>query len=355
MDMMFEGAVIKLNDDYTFTARIIQPFQGSWSMEGDALRLISSHAPYEVALTELSTDSCIWVLKDVDARIPFFRKGTAANLVEVRHQQVFVSADNSEILGRWINTQIEDPAISKRSNVMRWGDSATNDYLELADSGRYRMTRAAIPSDDEKYINGRWRLEDEQMILESDSGAVERLGILKASSDSLVLVDLADRDMRFGGPAKLKFTYTRNLGAGLRKFLVSPDVLDTIAEDGIKLEINVPRGFSYDYFGEVTADDGYSSLMTLTLSKCFWSKAYEEALVTEREDIPTNGYFVRFLEYDREDFIIYEEKTLIGDPHYELQHIFEHMDQAYCLEVSSFLLENIHIMIESLKSKRILN
>ena len=169
----------------------------------------------------------------------------------------------------------------------------------------------------------------------------------------MILVDTSPR--RFGntGSSKFRFTYTRKLAAGLSKYLLTANALDTISGKGIELQLNVPESFTYDFIGMATSDKGYT-LMTLSMSKCFWSDSYEDALVSEKKEIASDWFFVRFLESESADYIISEEKTLLGDTNYTVNHIFSHNDVAYTIEVSSFLLENVYTMIEALKNKKIL-
>lgn len=357
MDMLFEGAVIYLKEDLSYTAKIMKDFEGTWSLADGQISLSPSDNTISeqfstIVLTNLSKDSCTWSITKVKTSIPFYKSTTKASATKTEKNE-FITVDNKEILlGRWINTNIEDSSKSQKANIALWGDSNMNDYLELNPAGDYYIARSLKNTNDSSNFNGTWSLEKDYVLLEDSSGktAPEKLGILKATKDTLILMDINERNIGFAGVVKLKYTYTRNIAKGLKKYLFTTNAVETLTKKDLKVQLNVPEGFSGDLSYSM---DGYT-VMTFQLARCSWCSPLEKTLEGAKEDISSNGYFVRFLESDSDDFFLYEHKSITGDTWYKVKHIFSHNGEIYYFEIGSFLLENVHTMITSLKNKKIL-
>ena len=58
----------------------------------------------------------------------------------------------------------------------------------------------------------------------------------------------------------------------------------------------------------MATSDARQTTMALSFSKCFFSDKYEESLEIEKRHLSGNRDFVRFLDSDRADFVVYEKK-----------------------------------------------
>lgn len=212
MDAMFDGATIILNADLSFSGTVMDDISGTWEMKEGSLHLYSADMPGPIILSELSKDSCMWNMKKFRTNIPFFREQENPQADPQAEEIAFVHVKKEELIGRWINRQIQDlgktEAQNKLLNEVHFGDTNTNNYLELEASGKFTFHSSFTLRRKDKISTGNWALHDGVLSLEFATGRAEKLGITKYTSDSLILIDVEEVSLG-GRQTQIRFTFTK--------------------------------------------------------------------------------------------------------------------------------------------------
>ena len=206
--MAFDGSTFSINADHTFSAKVMAGIEGSWKIEDERLILESSDFPSPIVLSELSPDSCFWDLKEMEAKIKFYKNYSETLLSPLSDSDV-VDVKREDLIGRWENILVEDINMNQDENSFLFG-SVNDDQLNLMESGKFTLTESSYNTLTGRILKGVWSIDKGIIHFKSDSGYSEQLGITAFDSDQLVLEFLHIKDIPMCGKTRIRYTHSRN-------------------------------------------------------------------------------------------------------------------------------------------------
>ncbi len=73
MDVLFDGSTLIFNEDFSYSANVMEKIEGTWTLSENTAILRSENAPSDMILNFKEDGSCVWEMKKNKVFIPFFK------------------------------------------------------------------------------------------------------------------------------------------------------------------------------------------------------------------------------------------------------------------------------------------